>query len=198
MCQKPRILIDWDDTLADLCPVWIDELNKKFALEASIEELNGWDMGMLFPSLTREQIVSPLTEEDFWKKVVAKPDAMEVLPLLLDGGYDIYICTATDYRNLKRKVDDAVLKYFPYIDHTQIICCHHKQMICGDLLIDDNINNLVGGTYQGLLFTAQHNKNIDINSYEDITRVDNWYECYDWIQQNLPAGSAKQKINEGD
>lgn len=184
----PKILIDWDDTIANLCTAWISELNKRHNLNASEKDMCGWDLSNLYPELSKEEIIEPLTEENFWKTITIKQDALDIIPILIEEGYDIYICTATDYRNIQKKVDNLILKYFPCINIHNIICCYNKQMIRGDILIDDYIKNLVHGTYVGLLFSAPHNKVIDATwPYTNIYRVNNWLECYNLIHELFPV-----------
>lgn len=191
MKQKTKdytILIDCDDTIIDLLEPWVKELNKRFNLTVSVDDITAWDMHLFFPTLTHEELISPLIDQDFWRALKPKADAVEILPKLIKEGYSIYVCTATDYRNFGVKVGDLLLKYFPDLTERQIISCIHKQMILGDILIDDNILNLVDGQYQGFLFTAQHNKTLDSVKLlqNKIHRVNNWYECYDLIHKMCP------------
>ena len=51
-----------------------------------------------------------------------------------------------------------------------------KQLIRGDVLIDDGIHNLEGGAYKKILFTAPHNRHYDAEAH-GMTRVNNWEEA---------------------
>lgn len=179
------ILVDCDDTIVNLLETWVTELNKKYHTSVDYRNITEWDMGKSFPTLTRENIVSPLIEDGFWKKVKAKEDAVRALKKLSQEGYEIYVVTATDYRNFSQKVSDVILKWFPFISDQHIISCYKKQMVCGDVLIDDYIENLLGGHYAGILYTTSYNKDIDVSS-NNISRANNWSECYKIIHEICP------------
>ena len=73
-----------------------------------------------------------------------------------------------DIKILKRE------KYFSDVySYDRLILTQVKQMVKGDILIDDNVDNLVWGDYMPILFTSYHNR------FEDDTglnRVNNWEE----------------------
>lgn len=103
---------------------------------------------------------------------------------MYDEKNTIKIVTASHHRTVHAKCDYCILKYFDFLDWNDIIICSNKQLIKGNILIDDNINNLIGGEYKPILFTAPHNKNIG-NELLNIPRVDNWKDCYDLIKSYL-------------
>ena len=56
-------------------------------------------------------------------------------------------------------------------------------MIKGDVLIDDNPNNLVGGEYKKILFNKSHNVNDRDNP--EFHCADDWKEVYKIIKEIL-------------
>lgn len=56
----------------------------------------------------------------------------------------------------------------------------HKQLVKGDVLIDDGTHNLEGGNYFKILMTAQHNKKYDAEA-NGMLRVETWAEVYSAI-----------------
>lgn len=56
-----------------------------------------------------------------------------------------------------------------------MIITANKQMIRGDVLIDDGVHNLEGGSYKKILMTAPHNRNYDAEA-NGMIRVSNWTE----------------------
>ena len=56
-----------------------------------------------------------------------------------------------------------------------MIVTGRKQMVRGDVLIDDGVHNLEGGAYRKILFTAPHNRSYDAEA-NGMTRADNWDE----------------------
>ena len=66
-------------------------------------------MARFFPSLTREQIFQPLMCETFWDFVKPKKDASKYIKKLIDDGYNVYLCTSTDYQNIKVKFMERLI-----------------------------------------------------------------------------------------
>ena len=178
-----KILVDIDNVLVHLTTAWVKYLNKMHDLNVDAEDIRDWEIAKFFPSLTKEEVMEPLTIESFWKTVDVDVKSLLYLRKLYDEGHEIYIVTATDYRNIKAKVDYILKPYFPFINLDHLIISHDKAMIKGDVLIDDYINNLLGGDYIGILLTASHNKHINVNDFANIYRAVDWLEVYEIIQK---------------
>ena len=114
-------------------------------------------------------------EPGFWKTVKPVPGAAEALQRLMDAGHEVYIVTATLLENIPEKMNDLLFKYFPFLSWNQVIITHEKQMIRGDVLIDDGVHNLEGGDYAKILMTAPHNRNYDAEA-NGMIRVQDWTE----------------------
>ena len=98
------ILVDMDDTATWLLPAWVEHLNQKHNLNVDWRDIKEWDMSLAFPTLTREQIYEPLATEEIWDEVTPREGAVEALTWLHECGlYEIFICTSTDYHNVKPK-----------------------------------------------------------------------------------------------
>ena len=175
--KKLTVLVDIDDTIEYLLKAWIDWLNANHNTSVRYEDITDWDISLFFPTLTTDEIFYPIHQQDFWKGVEPMPDAIKYLKRLIDDGFFVYLCTSTDYRNIKPKYEYIIQKYFPYISWDQVIVASQKQMINADVLIDDGVHNLFGGNYYKILFTAPHNRAFDTKTH-GITRADNWEEVY--------------------
>ena len=175
-----RILIDLDDVLHHLSDAWSEYLNKKYNRHVKMEEITSWEWEPFYPGLTREEIFEPLGNEDFWKTVKPFEGAAEVLQKLIDSGNEIYVVTASSYKGLRGKLDNTLFRYFPMIDYRHVIVAYNKQLIDGDILIDDNSENLEGGNYVKILMTAPYNKAYDAEA-NGMIRVNDWDEVYEAI-----------------
>lgn len=171
------ILVDMDDTIENLGLAWVDYLNRKYDKNVNWYNIRKWDMQIPYPDLTEEQIYGALNDEELWDNVTAKEDASHYLKKLMDEGNKVYIVTASWYTTILPKMEKCLFKLFPFLTWSQVIVVLDKHMIKGDILIDDNPLNLVGGDYFGVLFTAPHNIEYD-DSSTDIVRVDNWKSAY--------------------
>lgn len=183
--KRKTVLVDMDDTATWLLPVWVKWLNDKYSLDVNWCEIKKWDMSLAFPTLTREQVYEPLITEEIWDLVTPRDGAVHNLTWLHDcGNYEIFICTSTDYRNIKPKFEKVICKYFPFIDWQHIIVTANKRMIQADYIIDDAPHNLVGGCQKHrILLSMPHNENFDIGD-TGIERADTWEDARFLVHYN--------------
>ena len=183
VCNKDiTILVDIDDTIENLCEEWCNLLNRQYGTSVTYLDVTEWDISKFFPSLTREQVFEPIYNEELWQYVKPKPGAVEYIKKLMDDGFTVYLCTSTDYRNVKVKFEQVIHKYFPFISWKQVIITSKKQMINADFLVDDGIHNLEGGHYGKILMSAPHNKSYNAEE-NGMLRVDDWEQIYAYITE---------------
>lgn len=178
--KKFKILIDMDDTITHLLPAWVSELNKTHNLQVEHSDICDWDMRLFYPTLSLSQIYEPLFDDNFWDNIEPISGAQKSIKKLIDDGHEIYIVTATHYAIAKAKFEKVLFKYFPFVSTPHIITTTNKQMIKGDILIDDAPHNVIGGDYLGFLMNAPHNQGFDAES-NGVIRVYNWEEIYKLI-----------------
>lgn len=175
------ILVDIDDTIEDLVGAWCKWLNEKYGTSTMPEDITDWNMKKFFRQLTTVELFSPLLEEKFWETVQPREDAMKYLQRLYNKKYNIFLCTATTYQNVKMKHEKIVQRYFPYINWNHVIVTYRKSLINADYLVDDGIHNLENGNYQKILFSAPHNASYDAEK-NGMFRVHGWEEVVDIIE----------------
>lgn len=175
--RKLTILVDLDDTLEYLTKGWAGYLNDKHGLNVNWRDIKQWDVTETFPMLTRQQVYDPLYDDAFWDYVEPQPYAQEYLLRLIQDGHRVFIVTSSEYETLSAKMSRVLFKYFPYLTWDQVIVAHCKQMINGDILIDDAPHNHEGGVYEKILITAPHNESYNAEA-NGMLRVNNWHEVY--------------------
>lgn len=177
--KKLRILCDADDTIENLTSHWLDELNRKHNKNVKKEDLKIWDLTTAYPDLTPEMVLEPLYCNEFWSRITPIEDSAYYLEKLLEDGHELFIVTASIYETFDAKVA-KLLELFPFLKSEQIILAQYKQIISGDVLIDDAVHNLLGGSYRKLLFNQPNNSYFNEKEY-DITRVFSWKDAYEKI-----------------
>ena len=189
-----RILIDADGVLENLSQEWVLYLDEKYGRNVEYEDLKEWDMTAAFPGLTREQVYGAELEEALYDRMKPMPGAPECVKRLLDAGHEVYVVTNTPYAVIQYKMEKVIFRYFPFLSWKNIVITSNKQMIDGDILIDDGIHNLIGGTYRRLLFDAPYNRDFDEKTH-GIVRVKNWQE----IEAEIAAAeqSCRERISDG-
>lgn len=169
------ILIDMDDTLENFSEILVQMLNEKHGLSA--DRPKEWDLKKTFPTLTFDEIWAPLKEDEFWERLTPLPGAVEYTKRLIEDGHKVRIVTATHPNNVEKKMNLMFLKHFPHFKYKDVIIAHEKQMINGDVLVDDAVHNHIGGKYLNILFDASHNKEYDA-AENGMIRADNWEKAY--------------------
>lgn len=185
--KKLTILVDMDDTIENLCEVWVKYLNELHYINVSIKNIQEWDITKAFPMLNRSDVFAPLSRAELWERVTPLPGAVEYLKRLIDDGHKVIIVTASDPDIISLKLTHVLFKYFPYFTYNDVIITSQKQFVRGDILVDDAPHNLEGGCYVKLLFDAPHNQLYEIKD-DDMFRVHDWQETYaviNYLSRNL-------------
>lgn len=122
-------------------------------------------------------------DKQVWERVKLLPNCVDVIKKLHDDGYEIYFVTATDTANIHKKFG-FLQRDFPFINvKDRLICAHNKQMIKVDVLIDDCLDNLIGGEYESILFDYPWNRHFDIyNTYDCVYRAYRWKDVFKIIR----------------
>lgn len=173
--RKLTVLVDLDDTLEHLLDAWVKWLNEKHGTNVSVADIREWNTSRAFPMLTENQAYAPLLKDEFWKTVKPMNMAAEALQLLLAAGHTVYIVTASAYQTIRSKMENVLFEYFPFIQWSNVIITSNKQMIRGDVLVDDAPHNLEGGDYAKILMSCNHNMSYDAEA-NGMVRASNWYE----------------------
>ena len=97
MHNRLVICCDMDDTIEYLVKAWVKWLNYTHFLNVDYKNITDWEMKLSFPTLTEDEIFEPLRTPSFWDIVEPIPDAAKYMQMLIDEGYDFYICTNTSY-----------------------------------------------------------------------------------------------------
>ena len=185
--KKLTILVDMDEVLDNLLEAWVSYLNKRHNTNANMENKETWSLKGLYPSLTEDEIDQPLYDNDFWKTLTPKPYSVEYLHRMIRDGHEVYIVTATHiYQTLPAKIDWLFLNY-PYLAWESIITTNKKQIVMGDVLIDDAVHNLEGGNYIKMLYDCPHNRKYDAEG-NGMIRVYNLMDAYDVISTLARGG----------
>lgn len=174
-----RILIDMDDTITNFLEEVIIEYNRVYGTNHSINEITEW----VIPSSFEYGLFSVFKQSDILTTITPKLDSIEYINKWIDEGYDVFIvsdcCNCADSYGEKLEWLET---HIPKFDLSHFIPCKEKYVIQGDILIDDNLDNLnkwsLNNPYgHDLLMTAQHNKQI-----QDERRINSFKEVDDYIK----------------
>lgn len=174
-----RILIDMDDTMTNFLEEVINEYNKIYWTNHSIDEITEWAI----PSSFEYGLFSVFKKTDILTRITPKADSIEYINKWIDEGYDVFIVSdcCNCHQSYGQKLE-WIEKYLPKFNLSHFIPCKEKYVINGNVLIDDNLDNLEKWSLHNpyghdLLMTAQHNKN-----FQDERRVNSFKEVDDYIK----------------
>ena len=187
-----------DGTITDLLPSWVKKLNEKHGTNVDHRNIKFWDMEKNFPTLTRDEIFEPLSLDDFWKTVFPISGAQISIRSLLEASHEVYIVTSSGYETLKSKMNNLLFKYFPFLSWDNLIIAKNKQMIDGDVLIDDNPDNLIGGKYIKILLNKSYNEDFDAES-NGVLRAHSWNQIFSMlcdIDQELHTKNNAENLDD--
>lgn len=190
--KRLTILVDMDDTVEDLLSAWVSYLNAKHGTSVQKDDVAQWDISKSFPTLSKKQVYEPLYLDDFWLSVKPIDGAAEALQRLMADGHQVLIVTTSSYETLRTKMEEVLFKYFPFLSWDDVIITSRKQLVNGDVLVDDGPHNLEGGQYLRVLMDAPHNRAYNTES-NGMIRVYNWSEAYDVISRY--AHSIKEEVD---
>lgn len=190
--KRLTILVDMDDTIEDLLGAWVSYLNTKYGTSVQKDEVTQWDISQAFPMLNKTQVYEPLYLDSFWRSVKPIDGAAETLQKLMANGHRVLIVTTSAYQTLYTKMEEVLFRYFPFLTWNDVIITSHKQLVNGDVLVDDGTHNLEGGKYLRLLMDAPHNRAYNAEK-NGMIRVYNWNEAYAAITQH--ASSIKEEVD---
>jgi len=181
--KKGVLLIDADDVAVDLDSEWVATINRQYGTNATLEDVTDWDITKTFPTLTKDQIFGVLKDPSIWLRLKPIPGSQKYLRMLHNEGYESYIVTATELSTCNVKVM-RLLHLYPFLDVQHVIIAHNKQMIKGDVLVDNYENNLIGGDYSKIIFDRPHNRKFNEQAY-GIHRSYTWADIYKQIHKIL-------------
>lgn len=136
------VLVDLDNTLVNMVEVWLEKYNLRSGESVSMDDITDYDVTKF---VKQPELLNNLLEEsDFFYDLEPMPGAVEYFNKLIESGLDIVIVTQPprkcDYaiRDKKRWME----KYFPDFNLANMIFCHRKNLIHGDILFDDKMAHL--------------------------------------------------------
>lgn len=169
--KKLRILLDQDECIADCVGYWLKELNQRYNLSVKKEHIHDWKISKTLglEKLTEEELYAPMEEPGFFRKLDIIPQSRQAIWHMTELGWEIILVTSLPDRmyNPGQKINDKMLwlatHFHEIIDLKNIVVTSRKDLVQGDILIDDAPHNLT--TYPGptLAFDRPWNQEVNAN-----------------------------------
>ena len=152
------IYFDMDGVLVNLVDPWLEVLNNWTGLDISQEKVDAWGLENLYP-LSREKAYEPLHQPGFWARLEPYFMASYTVNWAKDKGHKILIATTPfNSKNCCQEKIDWIKDHFPWMHRYDIVLTGRKDLLIGDMLIDDKPSNLKGFIGKKVLFDRPWNR----------------------------------------
>lgn len=189
------IAVDIDNVLNNLTERVLEVYNKRYNDSLTVENITKYSIESFVKPECKDDFPKLFLDPEVWNGISVIPDCVEVLKKYHDLGHEIYIVTATETENIHPK-SEWLQRVFPFLNiRNNLICIKKKQMLGGniDILIDDCLDNLIGGDYIRVLLDYPWNRNLD-NGYRksDMRSI---FRCNDWKAINHVLKKASEALD---
>ena len=152
------IYLDMDETLVNLVDPWLSYLNEAAGTDFSRDDTTCYSVEKSFEDkLSRTKIFKPFKTKGFWVDLPPFPGAIDFVRTLNED-YTVYLATIPALGKVcAYEKEKWMAKHLPFLDRTRLILCHHKYLLKGTALLDDNPKYLCRFDGKRLLFDKPWN-----------------------------------------
>lgn len=149
--DRPTVLVDMDEVLADLIGSWIKVYNDLYDDNLTHKDVTQWDTTLIVKKECGTKIFDLLRTPGLFRYLEVRPYAQEFIQNLVDKGVRVLVVSDSpigdahsDYTNNSERIsnpaDDKrkwMAEHFPMIPTSQIIFTSQKWFVHGDVIVDD-------------------------------------------------------------
>ena len=176
------ILVDIDGVIFNTQEVLLNWLNEVYKTDYVLDDITSYD----WFDKTFDHPWEIMKFDEFWNKVKANKQAIYYILKWKHEGHTIKFVTASYYhRSLPFKIHKLLDCFNGEFDDKDVIICHDKGMVRGDLLIDDCFDNVkrfikMDCEQHGILYLQPWNV-LPYFNY-GLVGVNCWFVLDKWIQ----------------
>jgi 5'-nucleotidase len=167
-----RLIVDMDGVLADVWSQYLAYDERDTGRRKSVADVAGMPELEAF-ARAQEYVRTP----GFFRNAPVIDGSRRVMEQL-NRRYEVFVVSAAIEfpQSLNEKVE-WLGEHFPLIPWQRIVLCGSKQIIRGDIMIDDHFKNLDFFEGRTILFTQPHNQTHDshrhqrVNSWDEVARL---------------------------
>lgn len=137
-----NVLCDLDGICADLLPAWLGLYNNRYGDSVTVADITDWDVARCVKH--PRKIYGVLDRPNVYRELKPVPGAVDGLWRICNAGHHVVIATATPRRvEVATEKLQWIKEHLPFIDHENIVIVHRKDLLRGDVLIDDAPRNIL-------------------------------------------------------
>lgn len=160
---------DLDNTLWNLVENSLIYYNKDYDDNVKLEDLTEYNMeGKL--KMPVDEFFEKYAQEPYIDTLEVYKESFESIQQFINDGHKIVFVSASYPSTIKWR-DKKLKEIFSWYETSDLIICHKKQLLKIDILIDDCLDNLIGGDYGRLLVDMPWNRGINNDKELRLVRV---------------------------
>lgn len=175
-----RILVDIDAVVADLMTVWLGLYNKEYEDSLELQDITKWGIHEIVKPECGIGIFKYLERHDLYDSVLPVDGAKTSIAWLRNHSYDVRFLTSGIFESKAKWMYRHNLIRGDWMYSPDIIVSHDKSLIKGDILIDDNIENLHNFDGKRILFAQPWNE-----GNHPFFRADGWADVIQYIVRGI-------------
>ena len=169
------IYVDLDQTLNDLVPKTLALYNALTSKNIQMSDITTYYIDNCLPKEDVDKIYELWGKRELWDTLEPLPDSQWGIETLVNTGHKVIIATTTYKEQFEWKLQ-WLSNHFPMINPSDVIRINDKSLLRGDVLIEDNLDNLTKSTCERICLDYPYNHDKDKDWVYEIYRVHNWKE----------------------
>lgn len=163
---KLKVYLDGDDVLLNTNQFSIDKLNKEFNTSYTLTDVTSWGK----TGSTLDLRIKYFSDPEFMRNIPVLEGAREFVEEL-QKRCEVFVCTSVEPQCISARAE-ALKENFPTIPPSNYVFTSRKELIDGDVLLDDGAHNIVSAQVKyPVLFRKPWNHHLtgtlSVNSYDD-------------------------------
>lgn len=175
-----RIAIDFDEVLFPTLEKVLEIYNKKHENQLTLSQITTYNLYECLDNAVADELISLFVDKNVYNNLQPYKGSIKAVKTLADKGYEIYVATASDLRNMEWK-EKLLQRYFPFIPRENLIRIHNKKLLNVDVLVEDKLDNLQNTFADRVCFDQPWNQDDDFDYVYSISRIHNWGEIINVI-----------------
>jgi 5'(3')-deoxyribonucleotidase len=170
-----KICIDFDETLFPTLEKVLEVYNKRHEEQLALSQITIYNLYECLDNTIADELISLFVDKSIYNNLQPYKGSIKAIKTLADKGYEIYVATASDIRNMEWK-EKLLQRYFPFIPKENLIRIHNKKLLNVDVLIEDKLDNLIQTFAERVCFNQPWNYDKNIDYAYGVYRMHNWSE----------------------
>lgn len=177
--SKPVVLMDLDGVVIDLEPKWFSIYNERWGDNLDPRGNREWDLLKVVKPESGRDIYNILDMDGFFRDLPAYEGALDGLKTLTRFTDVVVLTSALDNPNAAKDKLLWIREYAPFIKKGNVIITPRKDLVHGDIMVDDSPNNLKKTLAKHkIVYDHPYNRKV-----KDAERVHNWDELIEAIRR---------------